>query len=519
MVERGPEHERSAATHDGWGTGTLRSGHVYYYPVAQPTAVQFSAPVTDAVRPSTTHASAAGSLLQPTTVVAQHAWNESTGADLHTDCAFEAGDELTVSECPGQWWMTGRVRGGSARERAVRFLLQSGANPRLPDSSGVTPLIATVLLGQRCSLEAAAALSDELHGCSLLELHRRAEECGVPSERLLAAGESRDPKRRTTSLLQRALAAQRADAEVLSLLRLLLQRGAAAGVDAARSRDGSTAFHLACRAGLAGCVEALVRAGCDESLCNAAGETGRQLAADAAPSTAVLRRLRTLVLPVAQRRKMKEREQQHQREQQQNADEDAETAAVQPPRPPKHRDWGPHYPHSVQHEIVLACRRGDCSAMRRLFQDGDGCEINALLSTGSSSSSSSSSSSGSKKQGDHPKTTALLAAILDWEPTGLFPASLLRVTDAPPSCAATAEPPSTHKQMHFLRRRSGAGGGGGEEFSSQMRPTLKLKSRNEGGGGEGCPEGMCRFCYADGRRNVPVLPGSECCVELRRHQQ
>jgi len=107
-----------------------------------------------------------------------------------------------------------------------------------------------VLLGQWCSLEAAAALSDELHGCSLLELHRRAEECGVPSERLLAAGESRDPKRRATSLLQRSLAAQRADAEVLPLLRLLLQRGAAAGVDAARSRDGSTAFHLACRAGL-----------------------------------------------------------------------------------------------------------------------------------------------------------------------------------------------------------------------------------------------------------------------------
>ena len=26
MVERGPEHERSAATHNGWGTGTLRSG-------------------------------------------------------------------------------------------------------------------------------------------------------------------------------------------------------------------------------------------------------------------------------------------------------------------------------------------------------------------------------------------------------------------------------------------------------------------------------------------------------------
>ena len=140
MVERGPEHERSAATHNGWGTGTLRSGHVYYYPVAQPTAVQFSAPVADVVRPSTTHANAAGSLQQPTTVVAQHAWNESTGADLHTDCAFEAGDELTVSECPGQWWMTGRVRGGSARERAVRFLLQNEANLRLPDSSGVTPL-------------------------------------------------------------------------------------------------------------------------------------------------------------------------------------------------------------------------------------------------------------------------------------------------------------------------------------------------------------------------------------------
>ena len=98
MVERGPEHERSAATHDGWGTGTLRSGHVYYYPVAQPTAVQFSAPVADVVRPSTTHANAAGSLLPAVCSSLPPSWRSTRGTSrLALICTRTVHSRLAMS--------------------------------------------------------------------------------------------------------------------------------------------------------------------------------------------------------------------------------------------------------------------------------------------------------------------------------------------------------------------------------------------------------------------------------------
>ena len=77
----------------------------------------------------------------------------------------------------------------------------------------------------------------------------------------------------------------------LEVLRLLLGLGAA---EAALDQDsGGTAFHFACYHNRPDCVEALARAGCDVSLKNKSGQTGRH-AAETRGSKEVARRLRAL---------------------------------------------------------------------------------------------------------------------------------------------------------------------------------------------------------------------------------
>jgi len=73
--------------------------------------------------------------------------------------------------------------------------------------------------------------------------------------------------------------------ESLPLLRLLIESGAE--LDTVQVQTGRTAFHEACVKGNAGCAEALARAGCNISLRDLDGKTGREcaeeLAAEPAP--------------------------------------------------------------------------------------------------------------------------------------------------------------------------------------------------------------------------------------------
>lgn len=482
MVELGPRGV-PAASHCGWGTGMLSSGRAYWFPVADPRRIQFTMPT----------AAASGGGQQA--VVAQYAWNEATGADPRTDVAFEAGDELLVSAGPGQWWATARAA-GRAHERAVVMLLDSGANARLPDSAGLTPLMAVAVLAARPpSAVERAALADETHGLKLRALRRRAAQAGVPSERLDAAADEgvAHAKGATLELLQRALSAARGDAAALPLLRVLLARGAGVDIDEARNSDGATAFHLACAHGLPACVEALVQAGCDVRKRNTAGLTGRQLAEEHAPSTLALQRLRECVPLFASRPDPHAAVSLSPSEQEDG--EDAESVI----KPPKHTDWGhkKKLETNFQRDLARASRRGDVVAICRLL-DG-GCEINALLST----KGLSDDGSGCRDWGWGHETTALIAAILN-TPSGIFPASLLAVPSAPSAAFIHAKP----VQAAFLRRSVGV------NVLRLLRPTGVLDDEEQ----RPCEEGMCSFCHAEGRMDVPVFPGSTCCVELPHRQ-
>jgi ankyrin repeat protein len=144
---------------------------------------------------------------------------------------------------------------------AVRLLLDAGADRDHMDGDGETPLMCAVRKGR----------------LGVLRL-------------LLARGGGADLDRANSNgdtLLMVAGARGR-----LEVLRLLLARGAA--VDAAHPRDGCTAFHFACYNNHAECAEALARAGCDVSLHDRQGRTGRELA-EAQGHTAVVQRLRAVV--------------------------------------------------------------------------------------------------------------------------------------------------------------------------------------------------------------------------------
>jgi ankyrin repeat protein len=78
----------------------------------------------------------------------------------------------------------------------------------------------------------------------------------------------------------------------LEVLTLLLTRGAA--VDAVRSVDGFTAFHVACWGDQPDCVEALMKAGCDAGITTTSGMTGWGVAVDY-HCMAVMKRLGTHV--------------------------------------------------------------------------------------------------------------------------------------------------------------------------------------------------------------------------------
>ena len=465
----------TAASHNGWGTGTLRSGRAYWFPRADPTRIQFTVP--------TMTAAGGGRRGGQQAVVARHAWNEETGADPRTDAAFEAGDELLVSTGPGQWWATARAA-GQAHERAVKTLLDSGANARLPDSAGLTPLMAVAVLAARPpSAEERAAVADETHGLTTLALRRRAARAGVPAERLEAAADEgvAHAKGATLDLLQRALSAARGDTAALPLLRLLLARGAGVDIDNVRGSDGATAFHLVCAHGLPGCIEALVQAGCDVRKRNAAGMTGRQLAEERAPTTLGLQRLRGCVPLLSSRASL------HTAvslaDPSTELDQDHQQAA-------KHADWPKKLETRLQRDLVAAARRGDGVAIGRLL-DGD-CEVNSLLST----KHLPDDGSGSRNWGWGHETTALLAAILR-TPSGIFPASLLPVPLAPSARPDRVKP----VQLAFLRR--------GENAHKAARTTGLLDEDDQG-----CAEGMCSFCHVEGRKDVPVFQGSTCCVEL-----
>jgi ankyrin repeat protein len=130
----------------------------------------------------------------------------------------------------------------------------------------------------------------------------------------------------------------------LDVLRLLLARGAA--VDAVDPSDDGTAFHGACVLNQADCAEALVRAGCDVSLKDNSGQTGRELA-EAMGHAAVVERLRAVVaeqLRVAQ--------------------------AVGPAPAPEPEPAAVSGDGGAVHQLVTAAVQGDGAAVARLLAAG-----------------------------------------------------------------------------------------------------------------------------------------------------
>ena len=95
-------------------------------------------------------------------------------------------------------------------------------------------------------------------------------------------------------------------------------------------RTGSTAFHFACDEGDGGCVEALIRAGCDTTLRDKDGETGQDIA-ESCGHTALVGQLKASL-------------------------------------------------RSDPAKLVLAARTGDCETVERLIASQPGLDVNALVS-------------------------------------------------------------------------------------------------------------------------------------------
>ena len=153
---------------------------------------------------------------------------DAAGATLHS--AAGAGDTATISQLLDEGCEINVLKDGwTALQMAVmlnqlpaaQLLLNRGADPSIPNSLGITPII-------------------------------------------MASGNE----------------------ESLPLLRLLIEAGAE--LDTAQPQTGRTGFHEACIKGNAGCAEALARAGCNVSLRDLDGKTGREcaeeLAAEPAPT-------------------------------------------------------------------------------------------------------------------------------------------------------------------------------------------------------------------------------------------
>jgi ankyrin repeat protein len=174
----------------------------------------------------------------------------AAGADPNASNASEVAP--TISTAQYQAVAYGRLD-------TARLLLDAGADPDRANAYGETPLILAAGNGQ-------------------LEVLRLLLDAGADPDCAASQG--------ITPLI---MAAANGHPEVL---RLLLARGAA--VDAADPNAGRTAFHFACYNNQAGCAEALARAGCDVSLHDRQGRTGRELAEEEGHA-AVVARLRAVV--------------------------------------------------------------------------------------------------------------------------------------------------------------------------------------------------------------------------------
>ena len=170
--------------------------------------------------------------------------------------------------------------------KLVVLLLERGANPDLPDSRGVTPLMAAACGGH---VEVLRQLIE--HGATLNPLlpvlSADGDEHNIQSTALIWAAEhgqleavtllldrGADPNLADVESLTPLMAAARSDE--LEVLQLLIESGAS--LDIEDCDIYWTAFHYACIHENPGCVEALVQAGCDVTIQCDEGLTGKELA-------------------------------------------------------------------------------------------------------------------------------------------------------------------------------------------------------------------------------------------------
>jgi ankyrin repeat protein len=231
----------------------------------------------------------------------------------NADCAVELarhGCDTTLRTEDGE---TGKELAERKKHTAVLDGLRALVAEQEVTTQGKDPSNATIAL----ELRTAAQKGD----CGKLHELLDGSQASVVDERTEATGEKGE-KVQTTALIEAVGSNQHAAVELLlerkadpnlqtclggytplmvaaarghlSILQTLINRDTIA-VDAARSNDGGTAFHLACLKGQAECAAELVRHGCDTTLWSKNSSTGLDLA-KLYKHTAVLDGLRAHVL-------------------------------------------------------------------------------------------------------------------------------------------------------------------------------------------------------------------------------
>eukprot|EP01045_Picozoa_sp_COSAG04_P000823 COSAG04_NODE_23_length_37908_cov_41.289825_17_plen_545_part_00 len=189
------------------------------------------------------------------------------------------------------------------KKEVTLLLLERGANPNLPNSTGRTPLMEATLRGFPPLIELLLQYKADID--MLVEWNSEAapaEEGQMYKSTALSRAVANNQKPAVQLLLERGANPNLADNEELTplmeaavngfppLLQLLLKHKA--DIDA--KHQLGTAFHFGCGTDHADCVEVLVSAGCDIHIKNDQGRTGWEEARrESAP--AVLERLQKLL--------------------------------------------------------------------------------------------------------------------------------------------------------------------------------------------------------------------------------
>ena len=202
----------------------------------------------------------------------------------------------------------------AGHKETVRLLLNAKASVDLPDAKAMTPLMRAVVTDEceivRMLLQHKADMNFTDHN-KVSALIFGASTDSLPSMKLLMeAGCDLDAltvnKGHGEGMQLSALMAAARSGKV-EMLRQMIAYGAA--LDLPSSSNGWTAFHIACEGGEGEMVAILVTAGCNTSLKDVLGRTGKDLAEENGHAD-VVARLRALVVARMREQLMKQQQQQ-----------------------------------------------------------------------------------------------------------------------------------------------------------------------------------------------------------------